>query len=50
MFIKLKPEPVIEQYELLPLLEKLQDLGIGWDRDMLAWTSLSGISRRTDRV
>ena len=28
MFTKLKPEPVIEQYELLPLLEKLQGLGI----------------------
>jgi hypothetical protein len=34
MLTKLKPEPAIEQYELLPLLEKLQGLGIEWERDM----------------
>lgn len=50
MLTKLKPESAIEQYELLPLLEKLQCLGIEWERDTLPWTSLSGISRRTDRV
>ncbi len=36
MLTKLKPEPAIEQYELLPLLEKLQALGIEWERDMQA--------------
>jgi hypothetical protein len=33
MLTKLKPEPAIEQYELLLLLEKLQGLGIEWERD-----------------
>ncbi|MEH2255279.1 hypothetical protein [Nostoc sp.] len=34
MLTKLKPELAIEQYELLPLLEKLQYLGIEWEGDM----------------